>query len=73
MIAAFLRWVLSSALGGNAVAERALRAVEGPILFEDFFEAIDVLLVPSFHKSDNWPALTLERPLPWLRLRRILC
>ena len=73
MIAAFLRWILSSALGGNTVTERALRAVEGPILFEDFFDAIDVLLVPSLPKLDSWPALTLERPSPWLQLRRILC
>jgi hypothetical protein len=48
MITAFLRWILSSVLGGNAVTERALRAVEGPILFEDFFDAIDALLVPKF-------------------------
>jgi hypothetical protein len=47
MIPAFLGWILSSALGGNAVAERALRAVEGPIIFEDFVDAIDALLVPG--------------------------
>ncbi len=73
MIPAFLGWILSCALGGNAVTERALRAVEGPIIFEDFVDAIDALLVPGFPKFDSWPALTLGRPLPWLRLRRILC
>ena len=73
MITAFLGWILSSAPGGNAVTERALRAVEGPILFEDFFDAIDALLVLTFPKLDSWPALTLERPSPWLRLRRIPC
>ena len=71
MITAFLGWILGSALRGNAVTERALRALEGPILFEDFFDAVDALLVPISHKLDSWPALTLERPLPWLWLRRI--
>ena len=62
MIPAFLGWILSSAPGGNAVTERALRAVEGPVLFEDFFDAIVALLVSSFPKLDSWPTLTLERP-----------
>jgi hypothetical protein len=48
MIPAFLGWILSSTLGGNAVTERALRAVEGPITFDDFVDAIDAPLVPGF-------------------------
>jgi hypothetical protein len=67
MIPAFLRRILSSALRGNAVTERALRTVEGPILFEDIFDAIDILLVPDIPKLDrsHWPWSVLHHGCGW--------